>query len=265
MTSPATHDETVAFFEQHHYFGLNKSDVHFFRQGNLPATDAASGKLLLAEKHSLALSPDGHGGLLAALSRSGSIADMRRRGVETLFYHQVDNPLCRVCDPAFLGFHALASADVTTKVVAKQSPEEKMGVVVDVDGRSQIIEYSDLPAELTTHRDHTGGYVFWAGNTAIHCFQRAFFDRLLADKTELPLHRAKKKVPFVDDAGNFVKPETENVLKFERFIFDTLPIAGKSLVVEARREQEFYPLKNKTGDFSPELVKEQILRQNADM
>lgn len=260
MTSDATHDETVTCFQSQNYFGLNAADVKFFRQGNLPAVDARTGRLLLAEKDSLALSPDGHGGLLAALARSGLLDDMRRRGVETLFYHQVDNPLARVCDPAFLGFHKLHGADVTTKVVAKLSPEEKMGVVVDVDGLSQIIEYSDLPPDLTTKRDATGGNLFWAGNTAIHCFERTFLDRLLEEPLELPLHRALKTIPFLDDAGTLNKPATENALKFERFIFDVLPYARKALTVEARREEEFYPLKNKTGEFSPDLVKEQLQR-----
>ena len=178
MTSGATHDETIAFFERHRNFGLASGDVHFFCQGNMPAVDRQSGRLLLSAKHELALNPDGHGGILAALDRANLLEDMRRRGIDFLYYHQVDNPLARVCDPAFLGFHAERHSEVSTKVVAKLAPEERMGVVVDVDGRTQIIEYSDLPAEVAARRSAQGELLHWAGSTAIHIFDRSFLERL---------------------------------------------------------------------------------------
>jgi UDP-N-acetylglucosamine/UDP-N-acetylgalactosamine diphosphorylase len=264
MTSNATHEPTAAYFRENHFWGLNPPDVHFFRQGYLPAVDRATGRLLLAEKHQLALNPDGHGGLLAALDGAGLLGDMRRRGIDYLFYHQVDNPLVKACDPAFLGFHAHRESEVSTKVVAKLSAEEKMGVVVDLDGRSQIIEYSDLPADVARQKDERGGLSFWAGNTAIHVFSRSFLDRLVRDRIELPVHRAIKAVAHIDDAGRRVNPETENAVKYERFIFDVLPLASRSLVVEASRDEEFCPLKNKTGDFSPPHVQSSMTRSYAN-
>lgn len=260
MTSHATHAETVSFFERHKFFGLDSRRVHFFRQGRMPAVDRQTGKLLLASKHELALNPDGHGGLLTALSRAKLLEAMRQDGIDFLYYHQIDNPLARVCDPAFLGFHAQHRSEVSTKVVAKLSPEERMGVVVDVDGRSQIIEYSDLPAELAAVREADGQLRFWAGSTAMHVFSRSFFDRLHDQHIELPFHRAIKKVPYLDDAGAETEPAAENAVKFERFIFDVLPLAERSLVVEARREDEFCPLKNKSGDFSREHVQQSLSR-----
>jgi UDP-N-acetylglucosamine/UDP-N-acetylgalactosamine diphosphorylase len=258
MTSSATHEQTVAYFNERGSLGLVPADVHFFQQGNLPAVDRHTGKLLLAEKHQLALNPDGHGGLLDALGNAGLLDDMRRRGVDYLFYFQVDNPLVKVCDPAFLGFHALRDAEVSTKVVAKLSAEEKMGVAVSVDGRAQIIEYSDLPAERAQERNERGELKYWAGNTAIHVFSRAFLDRLNHDRIELPVHRAIKKVPCLDDTGRRVNPDTENAVKYERFIFDVLPLAKRALVVEASRDEEFCPLKNRTGDFSPPHVQQSL-------
>ncbi|HLJ12796.1 MAG TPA: UDPGP type 1 family protein, partial [Planctomycetaceae bacterium] len=260
MTSHKTHEETVEFFESHRHFGLDHRNVMFFRQGNMPAVERDSGRLLLAAKDELALNPDGHGGLLDALARSNLIDDMRRRGIDFLYYHQVDNPLARVCDPAFLGFHAQSACEVSTKVVAKLSPEEKMGVVVDIDGRTQVIEYSDLPQEEAARRDAHGELLFWAGSTAMHVFSRSFFERLMQHKVELPFHRAIKKVPCLDDAGRLVEPAGENAVKFERFIFDALPLAERSLVVEARREDEFCPLKNSSGDFSADHVRRSMSR-----
>jgi len=260
MTSPATHDETVAFFEEHSCFGLNRSDVHFFRQGTMPAVDRWTGQLLLAARHELALNPDGHGGILTALDRSQLLDHMRDRRVDYLYYHQVDNPLAQVCDPAFLGLHVQHASEISTKVVAKLSAEEKMGLAVGVDGRTQIIEYSDMPAEMAARRDASGQLLYWAGNTAMHVFSRSFLERLRDGRIDLPFHRAIKKVPYIDDSGRLVEPDVENAVKFERFIFDALPLAERALVVEARREDEFCPLKNKSGDFSPEHVQQSLSR-----
>ena len=259
MTSDATHAETVDFFEQHQNFGLSAGELYFFKQGNMPAVDAESGRLLLADKHRLCLSPNGHGGLLFALQDAGLIEDMRHRGIEYLHYHQVDNPTAQVCDPAFLGFHVLKDSDLSTKVVAKRSAEEKMGVLVDVDGRTQIIEYSDMPDDVKQQTEN-GQLRFWAGNTAMHVFSRSFLERLLEDELSLPFHRAHKKVPHLNEAGGLIEPETPNAWKFERFIFDALPQAETALVVEADRAAEFNPVKNAEGHDSPAETRQALLR-----
>lgn len=260
MTSDATHAATETYFRERGFLGLEERDVRFFRQGNLPAVDRTTGRLLLADRHRLALNPDGHGGILTALTAAGLLADMQKRGIDYLFYYQVDNPLVKTCDPAFLGFHALRESEVSTKVVSKLSAEEKMGVAVDIDGRTQVIEYSDLPVELSQERDEAGGLRFWAGNTAIHVFSRSFLDRLVREGIELPVHKAIKKVPHLDETGRRLEPTTENAVKYERFIFDVLPMASRALVVEASRDEEFCPLKNKNGDFSPDHVRASLSR-----
>jgi len=170
MTSEATSGATRAFFEANGCFGLDRDDVYFFQQGDMPAVDASSGRLLLAEKGKLSRSPDGHGGLLQALAQAGLLEVMHERGVDMVFYHQVDNPTVIVCDPAFLGWHALRQAEISLKVVAKRSAEERMGVVVGLDGKTCIIEYSDFPPDVAAKTDAEGKLVHWAGSTAIHVF-----------------------------------------------------------------------------------------------
>ncbi|MDA1212279.1 MAG: UDPGP type 1 family protein [Planctomycetota bacterium] len=252
MTSDATHAETVAFFEENNNFGLPSDAVRFFQQGTMPALDAATGKLLLADKNQLATSPDGHGGMIRALKETGMLADMQRRGLKYIYYHQVDNPMAIVCDPAFLGFHQQRGSELSTKVVAKRSPTEKVGLLVEVDGKTQIIEYSDLPAEQARLTDATGGLKFWAGNTAIHLFNVDFLARLTETPDVLPFHLAHKPVPYIDDGGVHVEPAQPNAIKLERFIFDALPLAKTALVLEADRSREFNPVKNQTGDDSPD-------------
>ena len=165
----------------------------------MPAIDRSTGKVLLAAKDRIALSPDGHGGTLAALAapapeaRPSCLDEMREQGVQTLFYFQVDNPLVRIAEPSFIGLHRQADAELSFKVVERLSPDEKLGVVVAVDGRPQVIEYSDLPPELAGRRVPDGALELWAGSIAVHVLERSFIERL-AGEHQLPFHRAVKKV-----------------------------------------------------------------------
>ena len=266
MTSDATHEDTVAFFQENHYFGLKPGDVYFFRQGKLPAVDDQTGRIHLAEKGEVALSPDGHGGLVKALRTAGLLELMRDRGLETLYYHQVDNPTAIVCDPAFLGLHKQHGSDMSTKVVSKVSAEERMGVLVNVDGQTQIIEYSDMPVERTREIESDGTLRFRAGNTAMHVIRRGFLQELVDQGRDLPYHRAHKPVACLDRQGQRVQaePSAKNAFKFEQFIFDSLPMATTALVVEADREAEFNPVKNNSGADSPETSRAAICRLNRE-
>lgn len=259
MTSPATHADTLKALEEHRWFGLDPDQVWAFCQGRMPAVDAETGRALLTEPGQLALSPDGHGGILAAMAAAGLLDRMRSRGIDTIYYHQVDNPTTIVADPAFLGWHILQDREMSTKVVAKRSAEEKMGVAVDINGATQIIEYSDLPAELAAARDANSQLKFWAGNTAIHAFRREFLERALLDQQALPFHVAKKSVPFWTLDSVTVTPSSPNAYKFERFIFDVMPWSKATLIVEADRAAEFNPIKNNSGADSPETAQAALM------
>lgn len=260
MTSPATHTDTEAYFFKHRHFGLPREQVTFFRQGTMPALDLATGKLLLDRPGSLALSPNGHGGTLTALADSGLLAGLKARGVKHVFYFQVDNPLVNVCDPGFVGRHIETNAEASAKVVFKEQPGEKVGILALVDGRCGIIEYSDLPSEMAAEREESGTLRFRVGSPAIHVFSVPFLERVTSGAGRLGYHVARKKVPYFDPAiGERVTPAIENALKFELFVFDALPLADRWFAVSAKREDEFAPLKNATGADSPETVKAALI------
>ncbi|MHB1427048.1 MAG: UTP--glucose-1-phosphate uridylyltransferase [Gemmataceae bacterium] len=264
MTSPATDAETRQFFAEHDYFGLPRDEVSFFCQGTMPALDLATGKLLLVAPSRLFLSPDGHGGTLTALAKSGLLNHLRRRGIRHLFYFQVDNPLVKVADPIFLGRHLSRRSQASSKIVPKQGPKDRLGNLVLVDGRCTMIEYSDLPDSLANERDAKGRLRLWAGSPAIHIFDVDFLARVTEGAGLLPFHTAKKKVPYLDDKGQMVQPQTENALKFERFIFDVLPLAERWLVMETSHREEFAPLKNADGADSPRTVQAALTNLAAD-
>jgi UDP-N-acetylglucosamine/UDP-N-acetylgalactosamine diphosphorylase len=262
MTSDENHEPTAGFLAEHRNFGL--PHLRLFRQGTMPAVAANTGAVLLAERDRVALSPDGHGGTLRALARGGCLDDMRDRGVETVFYLQVDNPMVAIADPGFVGAHRCADADVSSKVVRKRDPAEKVGVVARRGARQLVIEYSDLPASLAELRRADGSLAYSAGSIALHVFRLGFLADL-ARSAELPYHRARKQVPYIDEHGNRIEPATANAIKFEQFIFDTLPRAKRSLVIETSRTAEFEPLKNATGSSSPESVRRRLSDAAADL
>jgi UDP-N-acetylglucosamine/UDP-N-acetylgalactosamine diphosphorylase len=257
LTSPLNNDATVAFFKEHSFFGLNPKDVMFIVQGVMPSFELATGKMLLAAKDELATNPDGHGGSLKALHASGALADMKRRGVEHISYFQVDNPIVRALDPVFIGLHAAApdsSGEMSSKMIPKAYPEEKLGVFCSVNGKVEVLEYSDLPMDLQRERLPDGSLRFLAGSIAVHMLGVGFVERLNTDKSvALPYHRAEKKVPHVDlRTGEVLKPADNNAVKLERFVFDALAFARKSIVLETDRVEEFAPIKNAEGVDSPE-------------
>ena len=264
MTSHANHAATEAFFGEHRYFGLDRARVHFFRQGRMPAVDF-SGKILLETKSAIALSPDGHGGSLRALERSGALDLMAREGIDTLSYFQVDNPLVRCIDPAFLGWHLARRSEMSSKMVTKAYAEEKVGVFCLQNGGVVVLEYSDLPLAMQRETEAGGQLRYLAGNIAIHVLDREFVRRMArgGEGVALPFHRADKKIPTIDAAGAPVKPEQANGVKFEMFVFDALPFAQHPLVVETLRCDDFSPVKNADGLDSPQTCRDDQGRQFA--
>lgn len=261
MTSPATDRKTREFLAAHDHFGLPAADVHYFCQSTMFAVDDRWEKILLASKSELALAPDGHGGMLKAFVKSGCLADCARRGLTTLFYGQIDNPLLQVCSPLLLGSHQLSRSELTTQVVRKRQPLEKVGVLVAADGKVQMIEYSDLPEANARESLPDGSLKFWAGNLAVHVFDVSLLVRAAADADSLPFHIAHKKTPHIDDRGERIEPDKPNAYRFERFIFDLLHVAERALVVEADPAEAFAPVKNSDQEptDNPRLAKQAIM------
>ncbi|HKQ47826.1 MAG TPA: UDPGP type 1 family protein [Phycisphaerae bacterium] len=265
MTSPANDAQTRAFFAANQYFGLSSERIRFFKQGVMPAFDPG-GKILLDQPHRLALSPDGHGGTLLALAHGGMLADMVARGVEQISYFQVDNPLVACLDPAFIGLHVSAGAEMSSKSVPKADDLEKVGNFVRVNGKAAVIEYSDLPPTLGHAKNPDGTRRFNAANIAVHLLSRRFVERLTENPASfaLPWHRAEKKVPYMDlSSGRRVHPERPNAIKLESFIFDALPLANRTVTLETSREEEFSPVKNPTGVDSIETAQRDMSRRAA--
>lgn len=252
MTSEANNAATVQCFEENDYFGLDPKDVFFFTQGMWPGM-TAEGKIILDDLGHVFMSPDGHGGLLAALKRSGALADMKKRGISSVFFFQVDNPLVEIADPAFIGYHVQEKSEYSLKLCAKRDPYEKVGMPMKFpSGEHRMVEYTEMTDEQCNRKDKNGKLYFLYGSPAIHVFDRAFLEREASKN--MPLHLAFKKIPTVE-GGKVVKPDSPNGYKFEKFIFDILPNAKRAAFLAFDQKEEFSPVKNAEGNDSPATCK----------
>jgi UDP-N-acetylglucosamine/UDP-N-acetylgalactosamine diphosphorylase len=257
MTSPANHSDTLYFLEKNRFFGLDPLDVILFPQSMIPSLDGA-GRLILEEKCRIFKNPDGHGGSLTALADSGALAEMERRGIRIISYFQVDNPLVRIIDPEFIGFHDLRGADISSKGLMKAYPGEKIGVFVRFsDATTGVVEYSDLPEILQNQRGADGALRFCMGSIAIHLFGIPFV-RKITGNASLAYHVARKKIQSLGANG---REEIEG-FKFEKFVFDALPLTGRNIVMETLREDEFAPVKNRSGVDSVETAQDLMMAQH---
>lgn len=256
MTSEKNDKDTRAFFKEHEYFGYPEAFVHFFVQEMAAAVDY-DGKLLMEGPGRLATSPNGNGGWFSSLARAGYLDDLHKRGVEWINIFAVDNPLQRICTPEFIGATIQSGAESGSKVIAKNDPHEKMGVVCREDGRPSVIEYYEMSEEMAQERNADGSLTYGMGVILNYLFKVEKLEKIMRDR--LPVHVVEKKIPYMKEDGTIVKPETPNGYKFETLVVDMIRLMNNTIPYEVVREKEFAPIKNLHGvdslDSSRELMK----------
>lgn len=257
MTSDKNNDATIKFLTEHAFFGYNKDYVHFFKQEMAAATDY-NGKIYLEEKGKLSTSPNGNGGWFISLQKNGLLDLVHEKGIEWINVFAVDNVLQRIADPCFIGATIQKNCVVGSKVVRKAAPDEKVGAMCLEDGRPSIVEYYDMTQELMDAKNEKGEPAYNFGVILNYLFYVPDLEKMMAS---LPLHIVEKKIPYLDEEGNLVKPEAPNGYKYESLVLDMIHQLSSCLPFEVVREKEFAPIKNKTGVDSVESARE-LLKKN---
>ena len=259
MTSDKNDEQTRAFFEEHNFFGYHKDFVKFFVQEMVPAVDF-EGNVLVEAEDSLAMSPNGNGGWFNSLIKAGLGEDLKEKGVQWLNVFAVDNVLQQIADPVFVGATILSNCVSGAKVVRKCDPYERVGALCLEDGKPSIIEYYELTPEMAEATNESGSLLYGFGVILNYLFDvNTLF--AIAEK-QMPLHIVEKKVPYIDECGNAIKPETPNAYKFETLILDMIYMMDNCLSFEVEREREFAPIKNATGVDSVESARELLMKNN---
>ena len=253
MTSNINNEDTVAFFEEHEYFGYPKDYVKFFVQEMVPACDY-EGRVYMTSKTEVAMSPNGNGGWFGSMIKAGLLEDIHRKGVEWLNVFAVDNCLQRIADPLFVGATIVSGCESGAKVVRKATPDEKVGVLCTEDGRPSIAEYYEMTEEMATARKENGDLQYGFGVILNYLFSEKRLEEI-AD-AHMPIHVVEKKIPYMDLEGNMVKPEEPNGYKFETLVLDMVHMMKDCLPYEVVREREFAPIKNLHGVDSLDSARE---------
>ena len=258
MTSDKNHEDTTAFLKEHDYFGYPEEYITFFMQEMAPACDY-EGKVYLEEKWKLSTSPNGNGGWYSSMYKWGIAQKAIADGVEWLNVFAVDNVLQRIADPCFVGAVIDRGCACGSKVVRKCAPDEKVGVMCLEDGRPSIVEYYELTEELMDAKDEKGDPAYNFGVILNYLFKVSDLEKIRERK--LPLHVVEKKIPYLDQQGNKVKPTEPNGYKFEQLVLDMIHELDSCLPFEVDRRKEFAPIKNATGVDSVESAR-QLCKEN---
>lgn len=258
MTSDKNHTDTTDFFQTHDFFGYRADHIHFFRQDMAPAA-TYDGKVYMEAKHKIATSPNGNGGWFSSLQNAGLLEFIHTHGIEWLNVFAVDNVLQRIADPCFVGATIARNCSVGAKVVRKNDPDEKVGVMCLKDGHPSIVEYYEQIPELRDTKDENGDPAYNFGVILNYLFRISALEEIC--EREMPLHIVEKKIPFIDDDAILVNPLEPNGYKFETLILDMIELMDTCLPFEVVRNREFAPIKNKTGVDSVESARA-LLQQN---
>lgn len=253
MTSDRNHEMTVAFFEEKDYFGYKKEYVHFFVQDMVPASDY-DGKVYMEEKGKIATSPNGNGGWFSSMYKAGFLDMFKENGIEWFNVFAVDNVLQRIADPCFIGATITNHCVAGAKVVKKVTPDERVGALCLEDGRPSIVEYYELTDEMKEAKDEQGLPAYNFGAILNYLFKESTLEKTVDG--QLPLHIVERKIPHLDENGNYVEPEKPNGYKYETLVLDMIHQVDNCLPYEVERSREFAPIKNATGIDSVESARE---------
>lgn len=262
MTSKQNDADTKAFFKEHGYFGYSRDNIEFFVQDQLPTIDT-NGKFMLSSKGEISTAPNGNGGWYSSMVKAGTLSFLDNLKIEWLNVFAVDNVLQKIADPCFIGAVITSGKKSGAKVVSKSNPDERVGVMCLEDGKPSIVEYYEMTPEMREQKREDGGLAYKYGVILNYIFKIDSLNDGL--RYEMPLHKAFKKIPYINENGEKISPEEPNAYKYETLVLDMVKNQDSCLVYEVERNKEFAPVKNKTGVDSVDTARELLLENGIEL
>lgn len=247
MTSKENNEQTVNFFKENKYFEYPKDKIKIFTQNELPLI-GIDGEFLLDEEGKIKFASDGNGSIYKSMKQKGIIRDMKQNGVKWVYISSVDNILLKMVEPILLGLTIKQNNQIGSKTIVKRNAKEKVGVFCSKNGRPSVIEYTEIPKDMLELKNKEGELIYSESHIMCNLFSIEAIEKI--SKENLPYHIAFKKQEYYKN-GKLVKPEKENAYKFETFIFDSFSMFNNITLLRGKREEDFAPVKNKTGSDSP--------------
>lgn len=242
MTSIDNYDKTKKYFEDNDYFG-KKDSIIIFNQDDVPLFDVKEKKILI-DDNKILMASCGHGNVFKAMRENNIFKDLQNRGIKWLLITGIDNILMKPVDLFSLGLIIKRDSSSIGKSICKLTPEEKMGVFCKNNNMIDVMEYSEIDEMISKARDKKGNLIY---NDAHLLWNIYDVDKVrkIANKNA-PYHKALKNISMNPDIGN--------VYKLESFIFDYFRYFNDMIILRVNRNEEFAPIKNKSGIDSPETA-----------
>ncbi|OHT17011.1 UTP--glucose-1-phosphate uridylyltransferase family protein [Tritrichomonas foetus] len=238
VTNDSTHSAIAAYLIKHNYFGLEH--VMLVQQRENPVK--YNNKFALREKWNVLTASSGSGSLFEALYECGALEDMRKRGVQYVDIHNVDNILAKPADPYFVGAMMYEEGDIAVKAIHRM-PFEHYQPIVNVDGKPTIVDFSEIPKEDELKH-------IWC-NSNLYMFNFDVIERIVEsllsqdnDENYMKDHFVTRKEIIVGENGEKVEVE---VCKQKKFLSDALQYAETPVILECIREEEFGQIKLPNG------------------
>ena len=253
MTSQENDKQTKQFFKENNYFGYEKQKVIFFTQGKLPIINT-EGKLILDRFDKVKEAANGNGNVFVSMKKHRIIELMDKLGIKWVCFGGIDNVLSKNIDPLFIGMTINKKLQIASKSIFKQQPLEKTAVYCRKSGKPSILDYDCIDIEMSEKKDEQGEYLYREANIISHLMSIEAIKKV--SKIKLNYHRAYKKNDYINEEGVKEVPSKPNTFKFENFIFDAFKYFDDMLLLRVKENEEFAPIKDFTGIYSPETAKE---------
>jgi len=257
MTSDENNADTISFFKEKNFFGLNKDNIFFFTQNHLPLI-SFDGKVLMSEPYRVQEVSNGNGDIFESLYNNNLIEIMKQKNIKWIFISGIDNILADISDPLFLGLTVSNNTKIGSKTIFKTDAYSKDWVFCRKNGKPSMLGYERITEELTNAKINDK-YLYREINILCHIFSINALEK--CSKIDLPYHMASKKNIYINDEGMKIFPNKPNSYKFEKFIFDSFKFFDNITLLRVNPEEEFAPIKNPEGVYSPMSATKLYIKQ----